>query len=84
MPSYDYQCRHCQRVEERVVPIEERHAQACMTCGDPLALILTRPPLGRMAGKIPQGGGPDRFTADVLGVPLKDLPAGLRTRLPED
>lgn len=80
MPSYDYQCRHCMRVEERVVPMVERHVQNCTVCGDPMTLVLTRAPLGRIAGQVVQGGGPDRFTADMLGLPLKDLPEGLKTK----
>lgn len=78
MPSYDYQCRTCMRVEERVVPIAERHAQTCLTCGDPMMIVLTRAPLAKVIGQAVQGGGPDRFTADALGVPLKELPPGLR------
>lgn len=80
MPSYDYHCRTCQRVEERVVPIAERHAQNCTVCGDPMALVLTRAPIGKIAGQVTPGGGPDRFTADQLGIPLKELPPGLRTK----
>jgi hypothetical protein len=35
-------------------------------------------PMGRMWGVVPKGGGPDRFTADALGIPLKDLPKDLK------
>ena len=82
MPTYDYQCRHCMRVEERVVPIAERHAQNCGVCGDPMTLVLERAPLSKFTGRVTPGGGPDRFTADVMGIPLKELPSGLRTREP--
>lgn len=78
MPAYDYHCRFCMRTEERVVPIVERHAQNCTVCGDPMTLVLVRPPLGKIAGQAVQGGGPDRFTADALGIPLRDLPPGLK------
>lgn len=80
MPTYDYTCRTCTRHEERVVPIVERDAQNCRTCGDPLQRILVRAPIGRIAGQITPGGGPDRFTADMLGIPLKELPEGLKTK----
>lgn len=78
MPTYDYVCERCQRREERVVPIVERDAQNCPPCGVPMRRLLAAP-LGRMAGVAPQGGGPDRFTADMLGIPLKELPSGLRS-----
>lgn len=80
MPSYDLYCGTCQRTEERVVPIAKRHEQTCNVCGDPMTLVLTRAPIGKIAGQVTPGGGPDRFTADMLGIPLKELPPGLRTK----
>jgi hypothetical protein len=50
----------------------------CTGCQAEMRRILSAP-LFRFAGRVVSGGGPDRFTADVLGVPLKDLPAGLKT-----
>lgn len=80
MPTYDYACNRCSRKEERVVPMVERDAQNCRVCGDPLTRLLSAP-YGRVMfeGRVLKGGGPDRFTADVLGMHPKDLPDGLRT-----
>jgi hypothetical protein len=36
-------------------------------------------PLFRFKGRVTPGGGPDKFTADMLGMRLDELPAGLRT-----
>ena len=79
MPIYDFYCR-CGWEGERSVPIDERDRQHCPACGKyPMDRHLAAP-LGRIAGRAVQGGGPDRFTADMLGVPLKELPEGLKTR----
>jgi putative FmdB family regulatory protein len=81
VPTYDRKCRACKTVFEVVVPIAERDAiQGCPTCGNDLTDRLLAAPLGRMAGVIPQGGGPDRFTADMLGIPLKELPSDLSVK----
>lgn len=37
-------------------------------------------PLFKFAGRVTPGGGPDRLTADMLGIPLKELPDGLKTK----
>jgi putative FmdB family regulatory protein len=79
MPIYDYHCAWCEKEEERMVAVEDRDSQWCPSCGCKL-FRLPAAPMGRMAGVIPQGGGPDKFTADMLGVPLKDLPPGLKTK----
>lgn len=81
MPTYDYQCDVCKRQEERMVPLAGRDKQECRTCGDPLKRLLAAP-LGRIAGRVVQGGGADRFVADQLGIPLKELPPGLKTPVP--
>lgn len=76
MPTYDYICSGCGRASELVVPIAERDDQYC-DCGEHLTRKLAAP-LGRMAGQVTPGGGPDRLTADALGIPVKELPPGLR------
>lgn len=78
MPTYNYHCDACRTHEERVVPIVMRNRQACETCGQDLKIMLSAP-LFRVAGRITPGGGPDRFTADMLGIPLKELPEGLKS-----
>ena len=75
MCSSDLRCYKCGDTD-RVVPIAERDNQTC-DCGAHLARQLAAP-LGRIAGRVVQGGGPDRFTADMLGIPLKELPDGLK------
>ena len=79
MPLYDYRCPNCDSKEERNVLIEHRDDQRCLACLSWLERQMAAP-LGRIAGRAVQGGGPDRFTADMLGIPLKELPEGLKTR----
>lgn len=77
-PLYDYACPACGSRTERQRPVEIRDgALGCDECGASMTRLLAAP-LGRIAGKPVQGGGADRFTADMLGIPLKELPAGLR------
>ena len=80
MPLYEYICYGCDRLLERIVPVEERDAQWCDGCDDRLRRVLSVPAQAQFRGRVVQGGGPDRFTADALGVPLKDLPEGLKTK----
>lgn len=83
MPLYDFQCLACGWGEEVQLPIKKRDSVrfcptiACAGANRPLVRQLAAP-LGRIAGKPVQGGGADRFTADMIGVPLKELPPGLR------
>ena len=81
MPLYDYKCTgDCGRTIELAVAYAYRDAPfACPTCGGEMERQMPAP-MGRVAGRVVDGGGPDRFTADVMGIPLKDLPAGLRTK----
>lgn len=77
-PLYDYACPACGHTVERQRPVEIRDgALGCDECGAFMERQVAAP-MGRIAGRVVQGGGPDRFTADALGIPLKELPAGLR------
>lgn len=78
MPTYEYRCPNCGKEHVMVVRIDERGGQTC-DCGTLLERVHFTAPTFKFAGRVTPGGGPDRFTADMLGVPLKDLPAGLRT-----
>lgn len=78
MPTYDCYCTKCGWVGERTVKVAERDRIPCERCNYLLARAPAAP-MGRMAGQYGKGGGPDRFTADMLGIPLKELPSGLRT-----
>ena len=77
MPIYDYACSQCDWHGERQTRIAHRHEQVCGLCSAPLVLQVSAV-YGRMAGQVVQGGGADRLTADCLGIPLKELPEGLR------
>ncbi len=80
MPTYEYVCPGCGLETSRVTNIDERNGpHICERCGDPLTRTIRTAAPAQFRGRIVQGGGPDRFTADMLGVPLKDLPAGLCT-----
>lgn len=79
MPLYDYKCPTCYWKGERNPKIKDRDFQDCLVCNARLTRLVSAP-MGRIAGRPVQGGGPDRFTADMLGVPLKELPSGLRTQ----
>lgn len=74
---YEYRCT-CGWRGERIVPIAERDNQFCPNCLRRPERLLAAP-MGKMAGQTAKGGGADRFTADMLGIPVKELPSGLRT-----
>ena len=83
MPLFDYECDTCGQKQERFSSIAGRDAQACDVCAAHGKIIYMRrllsAPYGRVAGRVLKGGGPDRFTADVLGYRLDELPTALRT-----
>lgn len=74
---YDYACPECEFKATRTIPFGDRDKQTCKCCNAHLARQLSAP-MGRIAGRVVQGGGPDRFTADMLGIPLKELPNDLK------
>lgn len=83
MPLYDYLCPECAWQEERRVPLSQfNDAQACGKCGAPMQRQISAV-YGKMAGQIVKGGGPDRFTADAMGIPLKELPPYLKAEPPK-
>jgi putative FmdB family regulatory protein len=78
MPTYDYQCPYCTLHVEMVRPIAERDVlPRCIACDCDMPKMLSAP-LFKFAGQVTPGGGPDRFTADMLGIPLKELPTELK------
>jgi len=82
MPLYDYLCDACAWKEERRVPLASlNEAQYCSRCGAPTARQIS-PVYGKMAGTVLQGGGPDRFTADTMGIRVGDLPPYLKADRP--
>ena len=87
MPIYDYVCPNCGWEGELIVRSISRDAQLCEArigaggrrCLGELQRLVSAPHgrvIGRADGKVI--GGPDQFTADVLGYKVKDLPAHLR------
>ncbi len=81
MPTYGFACV-CGAMRDIVRPIDGRDDELiCVNCDRPMQRQLAAP-LGRVSGRAVQGGGPDRFTADMLGIPLHDLPSGLKTTDP--
>jgi len=79
MPTYTFYCRPCGIETTFIARIDQRDGQTCVHCGSVLERRVAAP-LFKFAGRVTKGGGPDRMTADALGIPLKDLPAGLRTQ----
>jgi putative FmdB family regulatory protein len=79
VPVYGYRCNFCKTNEDRIVPVPRRDLQTCPKCGMHLARQVGAPRF-RFAGVPTKGGGPDKFTADMLRIPLKDLPKGLKTK----
>lgn len=79
MPTYDFFCRQCVINTTFISSVELRDEQPCIHCGKVLERRLAAP-LFKFTGRVTPGGGPDRFTADMLGIPLKELPDGLKTK----
>lgn len=80
MPTYDYKCRICDATASFVRRVSERNDPVyCSDCDDLEMERVVGSPLFKFTGRVTPGGGPDRFTADMLGIPLKDLPDGLKT-----
>lgn len=80
MPLYDYRCT-CGWSGELQRPIDQRDNAVCPDCMRTPERQMAAP-MGKMAGQVAQGGGADRLVAEALGIPLKELPASLKT--PQD
>lgn len=77
-PTYDFVCV-CGWQGESFCSVENRDIQCCPQPG--CHRILSRrlaAPMGKMKGDVAKGGGPDRFTADMLGIKTGDLPNYLK------
>ena len=74
MITYDYRCPQCNTLQERRVRLHERDDQRCM-CGLLLVRQMAAPRL-----KFGNRNDADQFTADALGIPVKELPSGLKTK----
>ena len=79
MPTYVYRCPDCGLTVELVRRVAERDmVTKCSADGAVMEKVIGAP-LFKFAGRVTPGGGPDRFTADMLGIPLKELPDGLKS-----
>lgn len=79
MPTYLFICSSCGWQGDINVKVADRDSQRCECCNHVMARVVAAP-LFKFMGRVTPGGGPDKFTADMLGIPLKDLPEGLRTK----
>lgn len=77
MPIYGYKCT-CGWSGDLVVTVELRDQAHCPNCARPPERQVSAPGF-RFAGRVTPGGGSDRFVADMLGIPVKELPSGLKT-----
>lgn len=84
MPVYQFDCPNCGAYLTQILPIERRNdPRFCPQCSEPLRRRVDGP-YGRVRGRAdgkPDPGGPDQFTADMLGVPVKDLPINLKVKV---
>jgi putative FmdB family regulatory protein len=80
MPIYGYICT-CGWHGDLMREIDQRDNAHCPNCTRNPERQLAAP-MGKMAGQVARGGGADRFTAEALGIPLKELPPALKT--PQD
>lgn len=79
MPIYSYRCPKCGWAGDLHAPVDLRDEHYCVSCETHMNRLVAAP-LFRFAGRTTNGGGPDKFTADMLRIPVKDLPEGLRTK----
>ena len=83
MPTYTFKCTYCGHEHDVIRKVAEREApEICPKCKDVCYRKLAAP-RGRVLGPAynKRHSVADHFTADVLGLPYKDLPAGLRTKI---
>lgn len=78
MPNYTYHC-NCGWQITMNRPINERDLVVhCQECDREMPRDLASPSF-KFRGRTVKGGGPDRFTADMLDMRLDELPDSLRT-----
>lgn len=77
MPIFDYLCTQCGWQTEHTVKHYDADV-ACAHCGASMNKQVSCAAF-KFRGVPAKGGGDDRFTADMLGIPLKELPEGLKS-----
>ncbi len=83
MARYDFFCTDCGAEETRIVAIKDRDRQACECTSimkRRITVVFGRV-FGRADGK-PRPGGADQFTADTMGLNIKDLPNHMKEKGP--
>lgn len=83
MARYDFYCTDCGAEQPRIVAIKDRDSQVC-ECSSIMKRRLAKPygrVFGRADGK-PRPGGADQFTADAMGLNVKDLPIHMKEKGP--
>ena len=81
MITYDYECPRCDTTATRLVQAKDRDFQVCSRCYQ--FTLMDRQlsaPLFKFIGRVVQGGGPDRFTADMLDIPWRELPDEMKAK----
>lgn len=81
MPIFDFICTECGFQFEKIV--RPGDTVACENCGVPMMKMVSAPSV-RVAGVAAKGGGMDRFTADMMGVRLDELPAHMKHDAPPE
>lgn len=80
MPIFDYYCEDCKSTKEYTVKNWD-DVVFCENCGHQPERLVSAGTF-KFAGRVVQGGGPDRFTADMMGIPLKELPDDMKASAP--
>lgn len=52
MPSYDYECTKCKRVEENIHKMSENPTFTCYTCNIEMNKVILSSPVMRMANTV--------------------------------
>ena len=78
---YDYLCTQCGHMHEKIVKRDEVDRVTCPVCYAPAKRQVSAGAF-KFKGRVVKGGGPDRFTADMMGIPLKELPRDMRADAP--
>jgi len=76
---FDFQCNRCGMTTEHFTTRREANRPYTCVCGGRKFRVLS-PVKGRVKGRADgkDRSDADRFTADMLGIPEKELPSGLR------
>lgn len=86
MPTYTFGCTYCGHTHDVLRKIAERDApELCPRCMETCYRKLAAP-RGRVLGPAyaAKHRTADRYTADRLGIPLRELPKGLQSDFEED